>query len=1136
MNYIAAACVTVTALIFLGIAYIAWRNPVMFKMGLRNIPRRKAQTALIIVGLMLSTLIMSAAFGTGDTLTTSVTSEVYSILGEADEWISWDSEKVPAPENEQVIPLSQVEEWQRLFADDPDIEAIVPFQRETLPVQNLRTRLNDPTARIVAFREQDAAALGGLTDLRGQPVRLNANQIAINEALADEIESEVGDRVILLYQGLPAEFEIVALVPTGVLSGAIGPNARRGGAVNFEALTQLTGRGQNADAVFVSNTGGVRDGLHRSDAVMAKFEPLLEDTPYQIIALKQDQVNFAELIGAAFTTIFVVFGLFSIAAGVLLIFLIFVMLAAERKPEMGMARAVGAKRRQLVESFLAEGMGYDLGSAVVGLFAGMGVTIAMVAVIKAFAGDALGLELTVTFTLRSLLVAFCLGVIATFMVIFASSWRASRLNITAAIRDLPETRPMDPEASTWRGYFRGAINGIAALSLAIGLSFLFFGAAGVLLGAPLMLVGLISPWFYVLRSSDFAAPRHLRIGSGAPRWPWIVGITVPVIGWVLVLPFYALALLAVRITRDRKPDALPRWVAVLALLVWPAAFIVALLQTWRVRVAWSAGLASAFAIVGVAMTYGGLDRNSAFFALLGLSLVGLWVAITLRYFGIAERISFTSVSLAILVLWYLPSSWVEPVLGELNGDIELFFLSGLVMVTCGVFIVVYNADIVLPAIARLGSRFGRIVPAIKTGVAYPLTARFRTGMTMLMIGLIMFALVMMSTINSNFSQLFLNEDSKGGFDIVLAVNPNNPVTDLVGTLNQGGVDTSKIDGAAELRVAYPSETEIENRDQFPNSDGEVQPYARAKVAGADAQFFRLNRLPLKGRATGYETDEQVWAALAANPTFAVIPAAITAEPDPFGPPAGEIIRLNPVGAVFEPFTLELRDPATGRTTELTIIGQLKEPGDVFLGLGTPDFQASIITSYETVAETLPASRGQFFYVTLEAGVDAEEYARDIEAGLLAASANSLQALLDEQQRISTGFLLVFQGFMGLGLIVGIAALAVIASRAVVERRQQIGMLRAIGYQRSMVALSFLFESGFIAVSGILLGLGLGLSLAWVLFTSGEFGEDVSDIAFTVPWMELGIICGIAFAASMLMTYLPARSASKVPVAEALRYE
>src|SRR5690606_26987104 len=111
----AGVCLVLTFAILLFVAYIAWRNPVMFKMGLRNIPRRKAQTALIIIGLMLSTLIMSAAFGTGDTLTSRVTSEVYSILGEADEWVSWDTEKAPAPENEQVIPLSEVEEWQRMF-------------------------------------------------------------------------------------------------------------------------------------------------------------------------------------------------------------------------------------------------------------------------------------------------------------------------------------------------------------------------------------------------------------------------------------------------------------------------------------------------------------------------------------------------------------------------------------------------------------------------------------------------------------------------------------------------------------------------------------------------------------------------------------------------------------------------------------------------------------------------------------------------------------------------------------------------------------------------------------------------------------------------------------------------------------
>ena len=37
--------------------------------------------------------------------------------------------------------------------------------------------------------------------------------------------------------------------------------------------------------------------------------------------------------------------------------------------------------------------------------------------------------------------------------------------------------------------------------------------------------------------------------------------------------------------------------------------------------------------------------------------------------------------------------------------------------------------------------------------------------------------------------------------------------------------------------------------------------------------------------------------------------------------------------------------------------------------------------------------------------------------------------------------------MGLGLVVGIAALGVIAARSVVERRQQIGVLRALGFHR-----------------------------------------------------------------------------------------
>ena len=94
-----------------------------------------------------------------------------------------------------------------------------------------------------------------------------------------------------------------------------------------------------------------------------------------------------ELAASAFTTIFIVAGLFGITAGLVLIFLIFVMLAAERKSEMGMARAVGAQRGHLVEMFVFEGTAYDLAAAAVGVALGVATGLIIAVTLgQAFAG------------------------------------------------------------------------------------------------------------------------------------------------------------------------------------------------------------------------------------------------------------------------------------------------------------------------------------------------------------------------------------------------------------------------------------------------------------------------------------------------------------------------------------------------------------------------------------------------------------------------------------------------------------------------------------------------------------------------------------------------------------------------------
>ena len=64
---------------------LALRHPVLCKLGLRNIGRRKTQTALIATGLMLSTMLITTALGVGDIITGTVQAVAVASLGRVDE-------------------------------------------------------------------------------------------------------------------------------------------------------------------------------------------------------------------------------------------------------------------------------------------------------------------------------------------------------------------------------------------------------------------------------------------------------------------------------------------------------------------------------------------------------------------------------------------------------------------------------------------------------------------------------------------------------------------------------------------------------------------------------------------------------------------------------------------------------------------------------------------------------------------------------------------------------------------------------------------------------------------------------------------------------------------------------------------
>ena len=91
-----------------------------------------------------------------------------------------------------------------------------------------------------------------------------------------------------------------------------------------------------------------------------------------MIEVKRLSQELADRWGAALTTVFVVLGLFSIATGTMLVVLIFVMLAAERRTELGVLRALGARQGRVAATLLYEGLFYDLVAAAVGVRSGVG--------------------------------------------------------------------------------------------------------------------------------------------------------------------------------------------------------------------------------------------------------------------------------------------------------------------------------------------------------------------------------------------------------------------------------------------------------------------------------------------------------------------------------------------------------------------------------------------------------------------------------------------------------------------------------------------------------------------------------------------------------------------------------------------
>lgn len=980
------------ALCLLIVIWIAWRRTVIFKLGVRNIPRRRAETILIVIGLMLSTMIVSAALGTGDTLDYSFNSDIYDNLGHVDELV------VASRNGEAKVDLTA----DTAFADssfttvetavlgDANVDGLMPMLDTHAPVSNGATNLAEPDVVLTGLDPTRLDAFGGLRSIDGQNIdaaALTSGGVVLSDTLADDLDAMPGDQITVYIGEQAVDLSVIAVAEDSYLSGLRRSRTTdletAGMALSLAGLQQLTGKPGQISAIAVSNVGGARDGVAATDEVVTKLRSALTGEVLGVDPIKQDRVERGESISNVFTGVFLVLGLFSVAAGVLLIVLIFTMLAAERRPEMGMARAVGAHRGQLIQQFVSEGAGYAILAGLLGSALGVLATYGIGAGMNAIFGDFVPIEPHITS--RSLIIAYCLGVFITFLSVAGSSWKISRLNIVAAVRDIPD---------------------------------------------------------------------------------------------------------AISLKRRRRT------------LLWGLILLAA----------------------GGLMTALGTSSGKSIFFMTGVSMLPFGVAMILRFFGVTGRAVMTTVSLFLLIFWLLPEKQFERIFGSYDGNIEMFFVSGIFLVIAATILIVNNLDVLLEGVNRIGGVLHGQLPAIRTAIAYPGAAKGRTGLTIAMFSLIVFSIVMMASMNSNFSNLLLGDEANAGWEVRADALGAQPFTNFEGELQARDVDTSGFNAVGVTREPNASVSDVR---LVGNDD---QAWTRYPVLGMDGAFIDHSRLTFGQRAAGYESDAAILDALRTQPDVVIADASAVPEEGDLGGGDDDAFTLTGLSSndkVFDPIEVELVNPNDGNTHVVTVIGILDSEISSLYGLFAA--QPTIDRIYGQTASTS-------YYVDLEDPDRASAVAKEIEAAMLTSGVQGISIAdeLEDSQRQANGFLYIIEGFMGLGLVVGIAAVGVIAFRSVVERRQQIGVLRAIGFQRSAVATSFLIETAFLVGLGGFAGTMLGLILARNLFTSEDVGS--SDATFLIPWTVLAVIFVLTNIMALVTTWIPARQASRVAPAEALRYE
>jgi putative ABC transport system permease protein len=441
----------------------------VLRAALRSVLARKVRLILTGISILVGVGFMAGTFVLTDTMTRAFDDVVSTGTSSIDVLVR--------SSNAFTAQTSSLEEREPMPESVlADVEAVPGVAQAVGDVLGYAQIVDPTTGKVIGTLGPPTAAsawndLNGFRLKPGGSPPQGEHQVVIDAATAEAHHIQVGDRVQILFEGPPGEFDVVGVAGYGESDSLLGATWAL---FDLPTAQRYLGKQDQLDSVSVvadSGVSGVELQRRIADVLPKGTEAVTAAT---LNSEAQDQIAT----GLGFLrTAFLVFAFVALFVGAFIIFNTFAIIVAQRTRELALFRALGASGRQVMTTVVLEAVIVGIVSSALGVIFGIGVAIGLKALLSA-----VGLDIPASGTVvlpRTFIVSIVVGTIVTVIAAIVPARRAARVAPIEALREAQDR----PGRSLRFRLITGAI------VLALGILPLAYGLFGTPENA-LQLVGL----------------------------------------------------------------------------------------------------------------------------------------------------------------------------------------------------------------------------------------------------------------------------------------------------------------------------------------------------------------------------------------------------------------------------------------------------------------------------------------------------------------------------------------------------------------------------------------------------------------------------------------------------------------------